>query len=311
MANDNWRVDVRQLQTFRTILEEGNFRRAARAQGYSQSAVTLHVQRLERELGVALFHRQGRRTTLSPAGAALAARCRPILDGLEDLKRTMAELAGGTGGALRLASIEPTASRRLAPRLAHFCRRRPGLRVRLEVAGTSGVARAVTQGDVDFGVCSAPPHELGLRFEPLFDEPMELLLPRRHPLAGSRRVPAGKLAGHRLLLTEQGCAYRRAVEQALEAAGAAVDCAVEIGSLMGLVRAVQSGLGVAIVPACAADPAPAGTVRRRLEGADVTLRVGLVRRDAGFDPTPAAAAFMGDLRLQAGRWGARLGRPAA
>src|SRR5262249_62124985 len=102
-------MDLRHLVTFETILREGSFGKAARAQGYSQSTVTLHVQELEEELGLALFHRRGRATLLSEAGAALAEQCRPILTGLETLKRTMGERESGRGGGVRLAAERPPA----------------------------------------------------------------------------------------------------------------------------------------------------------------------------------------------------------
>jgi len=288
-------MDFRHLVTFETILREGSFGRAARAQGYSQSTVTLHVQELEKELGVPLFHRQGRRTVLSEAGAALASRCRPVLDGLDTLKRTMAELQAGAGGELRLGSIEPTAYRRLMPLLAAFSRGRPGLRLRLEVGGTGTISREVAAGHLDFGLCSPPPAELHLRFEPLFAEPMALLLPRRHALAATRRIRARDLDGHRLLLTEQGCAYRQAIEAALRRAGARAECGMEIGSLVSLVRAVQLGLGIAIVPVCAVRPAPPRTILRELVDVDVSLSVGLVRREDGLLTTPVVTAFLAHL----------------
>ena len=103
-------MDLRHLVTFETILRAGSFGKAARAQGYSQSTVTLHVQELERELGVSLFHRRGRRTSLSEAGSALAARSRPVLEGVDALRRAMEELRSGAVGELRLGSIEPAAS---------------------------------------------------------------------------------------------------------------------------------------------------------------------------------------------------------
>lgn len=285
-------MDLRHLVTFETVVAEGTFARAARAQGYSQSTVTLHVQELEKELGVPLFHRRGRRTSLSEAGTALAARCRPVLEGVDTLKRAMAEIGAGRGGTLRIGSIEPAAGRRVLPLLAAFCRERPTLRVRLEVGGTGTVSRQVAAGNLDFGLCSPPPRDLGLAFEPLFREPMALLVPHRHPLARVRRPKARDLAGSALLLTEQGCAYRQATEDALRAAGARVDCGLEIGSVAGLVRAVQAGLGIAIVPVGCARPLPARTVLRTLADVDLSLPVGLVRRADGPPLTPVVAAFL-------------------
>jgi DNA-binding transcriptional LysR family regulator len=288
-------MDLRHLVTFEAIVREGSFARAARALGCSQPTVTLHVQELERELGVPLFHRRGRGASLGDAGLALASRSRPVLEGLDTLKRTMAELRAGVAGELRIGSIEPAASRRLVPLLAAFCRERPGLKVRLEVGGTGTISGQVAEGRLDLGLCSLPSPELPLRFEPLFVERMALLLPARHPLARGRRVRARDLHGHRLLLTEQGCAYRRRIETALREAGAEVECRMEIGSLSGLVSAVQGGLGIAIVPELAARPAPPRTRLRELVEPDVSLSVGLVRRENGLLASPAVSAFLSRL----------------
>jgi DNA-binding transcriptional LysR family regulator len=106
------------------------------------------------------------------------------------------------------------------------------------------------------------------------------------------------LAGERLLLTDSGCAYRQATEAALQAAGTPIGCTMEIGSMAALARAVQAGLGVAIMPRTWLRPAPAGTLARELTGADIGLHVGLLQRRDGPPPTPAAAAFLELLRRQ-------------
>src|SRR5262245_39495388 len=163
-------MDLRHLSTFQTVLREGSFLKAARALRLAQPTVTLHIQELESELGLELFDRRGRGRPTTPAGDLLAERALPILDALDSLSRSMAELRDGKSGFLHIGSIEPAASERLTPLLGRLRRERPSLRVRLEVSGTRGVSRAVADGDLDLGLCSAPPLELGLRFEPLFSE---------------------------------------------------------------------------------------------------------------------------------------------
>jgi DNA-binding transcriptional LysR family regulator len=166
----------------------------------------------------------------------------------------------------------------------------------------------VAEGRLDLGVCSPPPPELGLVFRPLFAEEMGLLVPARHALAKARRVRARDLLGHRLLLTEQGCAYREAIARSMAGAGAPVECDIEIGSVSGLVAAVRQGLGVAIVPTRSARPLPAGTRLRHIDDANVALPVGLVRREDGVPATPAVAAFAE--ALAAGLPGPNRSRPA-
>jgi DNA-binding transcriptional LysR family regulator len=291
-------LDLRHLQTFQAVLREGSFRGAAQALALAQPTVTLHIQELETELGLALFDRRGRRRERTPAGELLAARALPILDALDSLARSAAELRDGRSGLLRIGSIEPAASRRLTPLLARMSLRRPGLRVRLQVGGTGGVSRAVADGELDLGLCSAPPVELGLSFEPLFSEEMALLVPRRHPLARARRLRARDLEGQPLLLTEQGCAYRRTVEAALQQRGIRPQWALESGSTETLRAAVRHRLGLAILPRQAVSPAPPGTVVRQFDDLALALSVGLVKRPESAPAPPALALFVEALRRE-------------
>ncbi len=291
-------MDLRHLQTFQAVLREGSFRGAASALRLAQPTVTLHIQELENELGLELFDRRGRRRQRTPAGDLLAARALPILDAFDSLARSAAELRDGRSGLLRIGSIEPAASRRVTPLLARMRRRRPALRVRLEVGGTVGVSRAVADGELDLGLCSAPPTEFGLLFEPLFSEEMALLVPGRHRLAAAKQVRARDLQGEPLLLTEQGCAYRRTVESALQEHGIRPQWALETGSTETLRAAVRHRLGLAVLPRLAASPAPPGTVVRRIDDVALALPVGLATRPGGAPGPPALAALTELLRRE-------------
>src|SRR5262245_57459124 len=149
-------MDLRHLQTFRAILREGSFHEAARSLRLAQPTVTLHVQELEDEFGLPLFDREGRRRRPTPAGELLAARGLPLLDSPHPLRESMEDLRDDRAGSLKVGAIEPAASRRVMPLLARLRRRRPGLRVHLDVGGTAGVSRAVSDRSVAPGPCSAP-----------------------------------------------------------------------------------------------------------------------------------------------------------
>ena len=292
-------MELRHLATFRAVLREGNFLRAARALRLAQPTVTLHVQELEQEVGLPLFDRRGR-TELTAAGTHFAERALPILDAVDALRRGMDELRDGKSGWIRIGAIEPAASEHVAPLLGRLRRERPALRVRLDVTGTQGVSRAVADGELDLGLCSAPPAELSLEFEPLFAEEIALLVPRGHRLASPRtiRIRARDLEGEPLLLSEQGCAYRRAVETALSEHGVRPQWALESGSTATLRAAVRNRLGIAMLPRRSASPAPPGTVVRALSDLVIALPVGLVRRPDAAPPPPALAVLTDALRRE-------------
>lgn len=291
-------MELRQLVTFQTIVQQGSFLRAAEALDVAQSTVTLHVQQLEAELGVQLFTRQGRRMQLTEAGRTLQGQATDLLNREAILRQAMADLSGGEAGHVRLGAIEPTASLRLPPLLVHFCRKRPKVRLQLEVGGTAGIGQRVAAGDLDFGICSPPPTQLGLAYEPLFVETMTLLMPADWPLATRETLQPDDLLDGPLLVTEQNCAYRVMIEQTLVERGTTPTSQIEIGSMTALLHAIQSGLGMGIVPAAIATPLPPGTIRKDVAGLHFGLSVGLVQRPDGMPPGAALAALIAAVRSE-------------
>ena len=287
-------MELRHLETFAAVLEAGTFLAAARALGCSQSTVTLHMQELEQDLGLPLFEREGRRVRLTPAGESLRGVSQRVRDSVQALRRAADELRDGGAGEVALGAVEPAASVRVTPVLSAFSRLRPRLRLRLEVSGTATLSRRVAEGRLAFAVCSPPAASLGLAFEPCFRQRMALLLPRRHPLARQRRIRARDLVSARMLLTEHGCAYREATESALRGRGVQVECCLEIGSVTALRAAVRDGLGVALVPVDRVLRTEAGLCLRELSDVDVTLVMGLTRRDQPL-ATRAETALFGEL----------------
>ena len=162
------------------------------------------------------------------------------------------------------------------------------------MSGTATLSRQVAEGRLAFAVCSPPPASLGLAFEPRFRQRMALLLPRRHPLARQRRIRARDLVSARMLLSENGCAYREATEAALRSRGVQVECFLEIGSVNALHAAVRDGLGVALVPVDRILRTEPGLCLRELSDVDVTLVMGLARRDQPL-ATRAETALFGEL----------------
>ena len=293
-------MELRYLATFQTIVREGSFTRAAEALSYAPSTITLHMQHLETELGFKLFVRQGKQIQLSTAGQALYEQVDLLLQQARSLEQTMKEIVAGETGSLRIGVIEPAASVCLMPLLAQFCREYPSMHVTLEVTGTRFICQRVAMGQLEIGLCSPPPAELGLTFEPLFFEPIALLIPAAHPLAQMQQVTPANLYDQRLLLTGQYCAYRETIDSFFTQRGLTARPYMEISSFEALKHGVQAGIGIAIVPARAITPAPEGTVLRSLAEFQLTLPVGLVRSPQHYVSRPVLEKLITQLRTQAG-----------
>jgi len=171
-------MELRYLATFQTVERVGSFAKAADALSYAPSTITLHMQHLETELGFKLFVRQGKHIQLSTAGQALYEQVDVLLQQARTLEQTMKAIVAGETGSLRFGVIEPAASVCLMPLLAQFCREYPNMQVTLEVTSTRFICQRVAMGQLEIGLCSPPPAELGLTFEPLFFEPIALLIPK-------------------------------------------------------------------------------------------------------------------------------------
>lgn len=293
-------MELRHLESFQAIVKEGSFVQAAEKLQYAQSTITVHMQQLEAELGVRLFVRRGKHVQLTEAGRALQEQADALMQRAFALQQALKDVVAGETGHIRVGAIEPTASLRLTPLLVQFCQAHPKLHLTLEVGGTQAVSQRVAAGALDVGICTPPAPHAGLTFEPLFVEPMAVLLPETHPLANRERLSPADLVDQRLLLTERGCEYRAMIETTLLSQGTNPFSGIEMGSVEVLKRAVQGGLGIAIIPRAAACPPPPQTILRDLHGVDLRLTVGLVSLPEVRSPGHALGALLALLRARLG-----------
>lgn len=291
-------MDIRHLETFQTIVKEGSFVRAAEKLHYAQSTITIHIQHLEAELGVKVFVRRGKQVQLTEAGRALQEQADVLMQRSLALQQAIKDVVAGEAGHVRIGAIEPTASLRLPPLFVQLYREHPKLRLTLEVGSTHVLSRQVATGALDVGICAPPAPHIGLTFEPLFVEPLTVLLPQAHPLASKDHLAVGDLLSERILLTEQGCEYRALIERTLLSQGANPFSGIEMGSVEVLKRAVQEGLGIAILPRAATCPPLSQTVVRDLQDVDLRLPIGLICVPEVRSPGRALGLLLTLLRTQ-------------
>ena len=269
-------MEFKHLQTFQAVAAEGSFLKAAEKLQYAQSTITLHIQKLEEELGVQLFSRQNRRTELTVAGRTLQSHADHLLYRAEQLQQAMAGLVTGEAGQLRIGSVEPVASVHLPLILVEFCRLHPKVRLTLEVGVTRTISRKVAAGELDLAICSPPAANLNLDFHLLFRDSISLLLPASHALAERQDITVAALSEERLILTEEHCPYRDVLEKALLSRGINPYSGIESMSSGALKQMVHYGLGIGVLPSAAIAPLPTDTVERHLSDLDLNLSIGLV-----------------------------------
>src|SRR6185437_11093194 len=182
-------LDVRRLHMLRELSARGTIAATAQALGYSAPAVSQHLAALERQVGVSLLERQGRRVALTPAAQLLVGRTERVLAELEAAEAELAD--GGVRGSVRLAAF-PTAAATLVPRaMASFAARHPSAEVLLSELEPEDALPALKLGEADLAVVheydfSPRGDDPSVELTPLADDPIHVAVPAAHPAAGAQ-----------------------------------------------------------------------------------------------------------------------------
>ncbi|MFD5516076.1 LysR family transcriptional regulator [Streptomyces sp. NPDC127066] len=242
-------MELRLLVTFEKVATVLSFTRAATELAYAQSSVTAQIRALETSLGTELFDRLGSRIRLTEAGERLLPYARQIIELAEEARAAVV----GTeepSGALTVGTMESLTSYRLLPLLEFFHHRHPGVRLSLRTTIGDETRQALRQGAYDVGFLMEEDTEhAGLEVAVLAEEPLALVAAPGHPLAGTAPATAD-LAGHSLLATEPGCAYRDLFERELNSRTPKAPPVgfTEFGTIEATKRAAAAGLGIALLP---------------------------------------------------------------
>ncbi|MGW2228131.1 LysR family transcriptional regulator [Streptomyces formicae] len=298
--------DPTRLAALVAVSEAGSITRAAERLGYTVPALSQQLAKLEREAGTALLVRHHRGARLTGAGELLAARARRVLDEMERARHELAQLAGLSGGRLRVGTFTTAGIHLLPPVLTAFRRAHPD--VELTVAGYEppfGVA-AVAAGEVDLALthayepADAVPLPAAVSAERILVEELVLVTQPGHALAsGTARLPLEALAGQPLISMAPTHPPRQAVERALARAGATPSVLVETPGYALVCALVSAGLGIAVVPEMVARTAATPVGTRLLEPGDLRRTISVAHRTD--ESTAAADSFRALLRGAYGR----------
>jgi len=280
------------LETFVTTVEIGTLSAAARALHLTQPAVSKQLAALESYCGARLLERRGREARLTPAGRIFYRTAKEVLRRLDRTRQEIAGLEQLLQGELLLGA-STTPGQYLLPRLiAGFRSRYPGLQVTLRIADTAEVLKGVREAELDLGVVGAKSPIRGLKFRPLAEDEIVLIVPPAHRLAGLREVSPQDLEGEPFIWRESGSGTRKVLVERLSALGIRLpEPVMTLGSTEAVVNAVEAGLGLSFVTHLAAERSVhLGKVAAlRVKGLDLRRELFLVGR--GGDTSPAVEAF--------------------
>jgi len=243
-------VQIETLKIFCDLVETRSFSQAAERNFVTQSAVSQQVRGLEEKFRRRLLERvRGRRDlNLTQAGEAFYEASREVLLAYGRLEESMRQLTGTVSGTVRVATVYSVGLHELPPVVREFMSSYPQAKIDLEYSRTTRIVRDVLSGAAELGVVAFPEKKRGLEVVTLDGDRLVLICSPAHPLAKRKKVSAADLQGQDFVLFERDIPTRRATDRVLRAHGVSVHRVAEFDNIETIKRAVEVGLGIAVVP---------------------------------------------------------------
>ncbi|MFD4669747.1 LysR family transcriptional regulator [Lentzea sp. NPDC058450] len=285
-------MDVRQLRYFLAVVDHGSVNKAAAALHVAQPSLSQAIRALERDLGIDLFRRAGRRLVLTDAGEALIGPARQVVRVLATARASVAEVADLRVGRVEIAAMPSQSVEPLARIIKAVTEKHPGLSISVRSAFTAeDVVDEVRSGRTELGLLGAsePLQDSRVRVTPLGRQRFVLVCPHDGPFAPDTVVRHSDLAGLRLIVGQPGTGMRRVVDE-IAASGVEITQVVETEHREAILPLVLCGVGMAVLAESWAPLArQAGALVLALEPARY-LHLALVAGPGEL--SPAASAFL-------------------
>jgi LysR family hydrogen peroxide-inducible transcriptional activator len=204
-------MEIYQLRSLVATAETGNFTRAAARLAITQPALSQQIINLEKELGQKLFHRLSRRAVLTEAGQVFLERARRILFEVDNAAKELGDHPG-MDRRITIGAIPSLAPYILPALIAQARLEYPNLEIHAREDFRTQLIRGVLDGELDLAVTSTPVREAAVAVEPLFKEPLLLVVGRQHKFTQRKEIHAADLAGETFVMLGQSSSLNEQVQ---------------------------------------------------------------------------------------------------
>ena len=290
-------MTLQQLLYFLAVADTRHFTRAAERAYVAQPSLSKQIRALEDEVGASLFSRARGNITLTAAGEALLPIARRILSDVDTARLEIAELVGLRRGRVRVGATPSLCASLFADVLGRFHSEYPGVELVVAESGSKDLVRALTHGELDLAVLTAPERgeEAALTTTPILRERLVVAAAEQLGEVGADggAVSLRDLRDRPLVMFREGYDLRDTTLHACRAAGFEPRFAVQGGEMDAVLRFVEIGLGVAIVPSIVV-AGRSGIHAAPLRDPEISRTIALAHR-TDVAPTHAARAFRATL----------------
>jgi LysR family transcriptional regulator, transcription activator of glutamate synthase operon len=271
-------MELRQLKYFVEVAKHEHISFAAEALHIAQSAVSRQIGNLEAELGVQLFHREGRNIKLTHIGRLFAEQAIVALNAIANAKQLIDEYVDPERGMIRIGFPSSLASNTLPKIIKSFKNEHPDVNFHLRQGGYDFLIEGIKNREIDLAfIGPVPGFDSQVQSDILFTESFVALLPMTHPLAEQKILSLAKLKEERFVLFPEGFILRKMVEEACLEAGFQPFIPCEGDDLDAIKGLVSAGIGITLLPELILqDNLPNGTVTLKIDKPEVTRTVGII-----------------------------------
>lgn len=289
-------VTLRQLRAFEAVARLRSFSRAAEEMHVTQPTVSKQLRLLHEQVGLPLLEKVNKKVFLTEAGEELYATCAEWLNTWGRFEQTIANLKGLKQGRLRISTV--TTAKYFMPRiLGPFCAQYPGIDIALQVVNRDQLLDRLARNQDDLYVMGVPPEGLNFESEPFMENPLIVIAPANHPLAGRKRIPFKHLSKEPFLVREQGSGTRMTMERIFRECNTSLKVRMELGSNEAIKQAVAGGLGLAVLSRSTLNPQSSASEVVELDVAGFPIkRYWHVVRPKDKELSVVAATFLEFLR---------------
>lgn len=237
---------LHQLQILEAIARHGSFTRAAEELELTQPTVSQQIKRLTQTIGLPLFEQLGKQIYLTAAGQEVLAASEIISEKFTELEIAIDELKGLKQGRIDL--VASTTAKYFVPRLlGTFRRKHPEIELALHITNQEGVLARLAKNQDDLYFTGRPPSDLDIELRPILENPLVVVAPSNHPLAGKTNIALKELTTEPFIFREAGSGTRAVVENFLAENRVAVDVVIELSSNEAIKQAIAGGLGISVL----------------------------------------------------------------
>ncbi|TCZ81156.1 LysR family transcriptional regulator [Paenibacillus albiflavus] len=243
-------MELRQLLYAVQIAKEHNFSRAAEKLHIAQPSLSQQLSKLEKEIGVLLFHRNTNSVELTHAGQLFIDKAQQILGMVDGLRQEMEDISQMKKGKLIVGSMPITGATILPLVLPVFQKRFPQIDITLIEETSANLEGLTASGETDISLLMLPLQQEKLVYQTIYEEEIVLTVPPEHPLAlrKSTMIDVSELAAEPFIALKRGQGLRKMTHELCNEAGFTPNVVFESSNMETVLSLVAAGMGIAFVP---------------------------------------------------------------